>query len=162
MTAFVNQCHQIFYIDENKTFVEIYYSKYKEGKGYENLVDTFDTATTCDFNYNDKSLVRYERFLDTMVIKTIETIHKMVLIELDNVLLENKNINSLIRIMNSIKILDPTFSPPYINKKCSWQKKLVREICLDILPDVIKTSTNKFKLEKLFRTLQLIESKTIY
>ena len=64
--------------------------------------------------------------------------------------------------MNSIKILDPTFSPPYINKKCSWQKKLVREICLDILPDVIKTSTNKLKLEKLFRTLQLIESKTTY
>ena len=100
MTSFVDQCHQIFDIDENKTIVEIYYSKYKEGTGYENLVDTFGTVTTCDFNYNDKSLVRYERFLDTMVIKTLETIHKMVLIQLDNVLFENKNINSQVTMLS--------------------------------------------------------------
>jgi len=59
------------------------------------------------------------------------------------------------------KNLDPTFLPPIINKTCSWQKKLVKEICKDILPEVIETSTNQVTLDRLFRTLQLIESDTI-
>ena len=64
--------------------------------------------------------------------------------------------------MNSIKILDPTFIPPIINKTRSWQKKLVKEICMDILPSLIQTSKNQVTLDRLFRTLQLIESDTIY
>jgi len=83
------------------------------------------------------------------------------LIALDSALCENRNIHSLIRIMNSIKILDPTFVPPIINKTCSWQKKLVKNICMDILPNIIETSTNKVTLDRLFRTLQLIESDTL-
>lgn len=161
MTAFVKQCHQLYHIDKKCTITEIHYSKYIEGIGYEDKIDTFNTKTHCEFDYGSGS-VRYERFLDTMVVKTIETVRKMVLIALDNALCENRNIHSLIRIMNSIKILDPTFIPPVINKACSWQKKLVKEICMDILPSVIQTSTNQVSLDRLFRTLQLIESDTIY
>jgi len=157
MTAFLKHCHQLYDIDKNRMVTEIHYSKYIEGKGYEDMVDTFDTISKCEFNQT-KGSVRYERFLDTMVIKTIETTRKMVLIALDSALCENKNIHSLIRIMRSIQIIDPTFIPPNINKSCSWQKKLVRNICKDVFPEVIETSTNKFNLEKLFRTLQLIES----
>ena len=160
MTAFVKQCHQLYHIDKQCTITEIHYSKYTDGIGYEDKIDTFTTKTNCEFNYGMGS-VRYERFLDTMVVKTIETVRKMVLIALDNALCENRNIHSLIRIMNSIKILDPTFLPPIINKTCSWQKKLVKEICKDILPNVIETSTNQVTLDRLFRTLQLIESDTI-
>lgn len=160
MTSFVKQCYQLYHIDEKCTVTEIHYSKYTDGIGYEDKIDSFKTKTNCEFNYGMGS-VRYERFLDTMVVKTIETVRKMVLIALDNALCENKNIHSLIRIMNSIKILDPTFLPPIINKTCSWQKKLVKEICSDILPNVIETSTNQVTLDRLFRTLQLIESDTI-
>jgi len=160
MTAFVNQCYQIYDIDKMCPITEIHYSKYIDGVGYEDKIDTFMTKTTCEFIYG-KGSARYDRFLDTMVVKTIETVRKMALIALDNALCENRNIHSLIRIMNSIKILDPTFSPPIINKTCSWQKKLVKEICKDILPDVIETSTNQLTLDRLFRTLQLIESDTI-
>ena len=160
MTAFVKQCHQLYHIDKKCTVTEIYYSKYIDGIGYEDKIDTFTTKTNCVFDYG-KGSVRYERFLDTMVVKTIETIRKMVLIALDSALCENRNIHSLIRIMNSIKILDPTFVPPIINKTCSWQKKLVKEICKDILPSIIETSTNKASHVRLFRTLQLIESDTL-
>ena len=138
MTAFVKQCHQLYHVDEKCTVTEIHYSKYTDGIGYEDKIDSFTTKTNCEFNYGMGS-ARYERFLDTMVVKTIETVRKMVLIALDNALCENRNIHSLIRIMNSIKILDPTFLPPIINKTCSWQKKLVKEICKDILPEVIET-----------------------
>ena len=40
--------------------------------------------------------------------------------------------------------------------------KLVKEICMDVLPNVIQTSKNQVTLDRLFRTLQLIESDTIY
>ena len=101
--------------------------------------------------------MKYEDFLDIMIEKTIETMRKMVLIELDNVMLENKNINLFIRIMNTIKILDPTFIPPVINKMCSWQKRYVIETCKKTLPQIIKTSTSKYRLNKMFKILKLIE-----
>jgi len=74
---------------------EIHYSKYTDGIGYEDKIDSFKTKTNCEFNYGMVS-VRYERFLDTTVVKTIETMRKMVLIALDNALCENRNIHSLI------------------------------------------------------------------
>ena len=161
MTAFVQQCHQLYHIDKKRIVTEILYSKYKEGTGYETILDTFDTTTECEFNQGVRC-VRYDRFLDTMITKTIETRRKMVLIALDNALCENKNIHSLIRIMNSIKILDRTFIPPLINKTSSWQKKLVKDICANTLPRIVETSTSDSRLEKIFRTLQLIESDTIH
>lgn len=161
MTAFVKQCHQLYHIDKKRIITEILYLKYKEGTGYETIIDTFDTTTYCEFNQGVRC-VRYDRFLDTMINKTIETRRKMVLIALDNALCENKNIHSLIRIMNSIKILDRTFIPPLINKMCSWQKKLVKDICTNTLPLIVETSTSDSRLEKIFRTLQLIESDTIH
>ena len=63
--------------------------------------------------------------------------------------------------MNSVKIIDPTFSPPYINKSCSWQKRMVRDFCSITLPKVINTCTNDTKLELMFKVLQLIESESI-
>ena len=78
MTAFVKQCHQLYHIDKQCTITEIHYSKYTDGIGYEDKIDTFTTKTNCEFNYGMGS-ARYERFLDTMVVKTIETVRKMVL-----------------------------------------------------------------------------------
>ena len=47
MTAFVKQCHQLYHIDKKRIITEILYSKYKEGTGYETIIDTFDTTTEC-------------------------------------------------------------------------------------------------------------------
>ena len=76
----------------------------------------------------------------------------------ENVLLENKNVHSLIRIMNTVKILDSTFVPPFINVTCSWQKRMVKEFCLLTFPKVIESSVSDHKLDLTFRVLQLIES----
>ena len=136
--------------------------KYIAGEGYR---DNFDIIETCPIGtwghiHAAYDSLRYEQFLDTMVHKTIETRRKMALIALENALCENKNIRSLVRIMHSVKILDPTFTPPIINMICSWQKRLVYEICMNELPKVINTSTNEFRLERFFRTMQLIETET--
>src|SRR6056300_858948 len=160
MACFVISCKQLINVDTNEDLVEVKYNKYIEGFGYETFTDYFNTELRGNFYISSRSL-RYEKFLDTMVNKTIETRRRMVLIQLENVLLENKNVHSLIRLMNSVKIVDPTFRPPYINKSCSWQKRMVRDFCLTTLPKVIETCTNDNKLETLFNVLKLIESELI-
>ena len=136
--------------------------KYISGEGDRDNVEMIETELVGSWEQINATYdsLRYEQFLDTMVHKTIETRRKMALIALDNALCENKNIRSLVRIMHSVKILDPTFTPPIINMICSWQKKLVYEICVNELPRVINTSTNEFRLERFFRTMQLIETET--
>jgi hypothetical protein len=100
--------------------------------------------------------------LDTMVHKTTETRRKMALVELESVLCENNNTRSIVRTMNAIKILDPTFSPPVINMRCSWQKRFIKDICTQQMPEIINTCTSDLRLEKLFRVLQLIEAESLH
>ena len=165
MTTFLKKAKQIIQVDENETIVEIEYDKYLEGFGFEMFTDYFKTTLSGTSNYfsvsndnNEQKPIRYEQFLDTMVNKTTDTRRRMVSVQLENVLFENKNTHSLIRIMNTVKILDPTFIPPYINVTCSWQKRMVREFCLTTFPKVIHSCTSDHRLDLTFRVLQLIES----
>ena len=160
MPSFVKEAHVFRDNLTGKQCVEIKYTRYIEGQGYCNFAECFVAGPIGGW-YDIKSSresMRYEKFLDTMVEKTIETRRVMALIELENVLCENKNINSLLRIMNSVKILDPTFIPPIINFRCSWQKKLVKSMCNRTLPRVIENCTNEKRLDTFFIVMQLIES----
>ena len=166
MTSFVRSAKELFNIENNQNEIEIKYDRYLEGFGFEKFKDHFATSLLGSSGIysvpNNKKSIRYEQFLDTMVHKTTETIRKSVLVQLETVMVENKNIYSLIRIMNAVKIIDPTFIPPLINVTCSWQKRMVKEFCLTTFPNIIETTTNSFRLQRLFRVLQLIEEDTRY
>ena len=160
MPSFVKEAHVFHNTSTDKQCVEIKYTRYVSGQGYVNFTDCFEARAVggwADIK-SSRECMRYEQFLDTMVEKTIETLRVMALIELENVIVENKNIFSLLRVLNSLKILDPTFTPPYINTKCSWQKEFVKNICLETIPDVIKKCNNAKRLEKFFIVQRLIES----
>jgi len=164
MTSFVKSARVAHDVDQDTQIIEINYVKYTNGIGYENKQDIFETSpigTWTEIQSISDSL-RYEQFLDTMVQKTTETRRKMALVELESVLCENNNTRSIIRTMNAIKILDPTFSPPVINMKCSWQKKFVKDMCIHQMPEIIKSCTSELRLEKLFRVLQLIEAESLH
>lgn len=164
MTSFVKSARVAHDVETDTQIIEINYVKYTNGIGYENKQDTFETTpigTWSEIQSISDSL-RYEQFLDTMVQKTTETRRKMALVELESVLCENNNTRSIIRTMNAIKILDPTFSPPVINMKCSWQKKFVKDMCIHQMPEIIKSCTSELRLEKLFRVLQLIEAESLH
>jgi len=141
-------------------YVELKYTRYIEGEGYVDFAECFDAKPIGGWTdiKSSKESMRYELFLDAMVEKTIITRRVMALIELDNILCENKNIHSLLRIMNTVKILDPTFTTPYINTTCGWQKRLVKSICLNTLPQVIEHCTNEKSLERMFNVMRVIES----
>ena len=161
MTSFLKRARQFINVENNQCEIEINYDKYIDGFGYEKFKDSFVTSLISSSNIyhieGNKKSIRYEQFLDTMVIKTTETLRRSVLVQLDNVMCLNINIYSLIRIMNTVKIIDPTFIPPIINVTCSWQKRMVREFCLTTLPIIVNDATNQYKLQRLFRVLQLIE-----
>jgi hypothetical protein len=164
MSSFVKSALVLHDIDKNSDIIEIDFVRYKAGVGYEHVREHLNTKPIGDWK-NIKVVtetLRYEQFLDTMIQKTTEVRRKMALVELESVLCENNNTRSIVRIMNAIKILDPTFSPPVINMKCSWQKNLIKSICVDQLPRIIETSINDARLEKFFRVLQLIEAEPLH
>lgn len=159
MPSFVKSARITHDVETNTPLVEINYTKYKDGEGYLDFSDCFTTTPYGGWTHIDSrhESLRYEMFLETMVQRTIETVRQSVSIELDNVLCHNENIRSLVRVMNSIKILDPTFIPPIINFNCSWQKNLVKSIVKEVFPHIIETCNNFTRLEKLFNVLKLIE-----
>ena len=164
MTSFVKSALVTTDIETGKTLVQIDYVKYTNGIGYENkqdLIETTPIGTWTEIKSISDTL-RYEQFLDTMVHKTTETRRKMALVELESVLCENNNTRSIVRTMNAIKILDPTFSPPVINMRCSWQKRFIKDMCTQHMPEIINTRTSDLRLEKLFRVLQLIEAESLH
>jgi len=160
MTSLLKSAHVVHDVDENKTFIEIMYSKYVPDEGYKTFVDYLNAQPIGDWTkiVSKKETVRYEKFLDTMIEKNLETRQKMALIMLENVTGDMfVDIKTQIRIMNTIKILDPTFEPPFVNRRCSWQKQFVRDFCQDILPDVVERCTNEKRLDRFFSVLRLIE-----
>lgn len=164
MTSFVKSALVTTDIETGKTLVQIDYVKYTNGIGYENKQDLLETTPIGTWTEikSISNTLRYEQFLDTMVHKTTETRRKMALVELESVLCENNNTRSIVRTMNAIKILDPTFSPPVINMRCSWQKRFIKDMCTQQMPEIINTCTSDLKLEKLFRVLQLIEAESLH
>jgi hypothetical protein len=160
MTSLLKSAHVVHDVDENKTFIEIMYSKYVPDEGYKTFVDYLNAQPIGDWTkiVSKKETVRYEKFLDTMIEKNLETRQKMALIMLENITGDMFiDIKTQIRIMNTIKILDPTFDPPFVNRRCSWQKQFVRDFCKDILPDVVERCTNEKRLDRFFSVLRLIE-----
>lgn len=140
--------------------VETSYNRYLPGKGYELFKDTFITTPTCDW-IEIKSLkekIPYENFLNTMVTKNQEVYQTMCKTVVNNILMGSPSKKQLMRMMRSMKILDNTFEPPYINLNCRWQCDFMTHMCEETLSSLIEETHNQKNLKKLFNVLKLIES----
>ena len=94
--------------------------------------------------------LRLYKFLDTMVVPSVETRRLQAMFVVDEILAYEIDINIKISLMNAIKILDKTFTPPYINKRCGWQKELVDTITGNYSRYVIQTCKNEINLKRFF------------
>ena len=101
-----------------------------------------------DFEGDD---CRYASFLNTMVYKNIDVYRKMASLLLDEILDVPRA--HRIQLLNAMKILDPTFTPPWINVHSSWQQKLA-EATVNRTFDIIRTSYSERKLERDITVLQ--------
>jgi len=159
MSSFLKRALVVHDIESDLAYVEINYLKYVPGRGYIDFVDYINTKPRGDWTeiVSRKQSIQYESFLETMVEPTHETRVKMATIALENILYGIADIKTYIRVMNAVKIIDPTFTPPFINKKSAWQRKYAEDFCREVLPDVIERTMSTKNLLRLFNVLKLIE-----
>ena len=161
MTSFLKSAKSVYDVESELQYVEIVYEKYVPGKGYDTYVDYINTEPLADWITltSKKQSIPYEKFLDTMVEKTLEVRQKMAELALENILAEKRDIHTTIRVAHASTILDPTFQPPWINIKSAWQREYIEKFCEDTLADLIHHSLNESRLEYFFNVLRNIESK---
>jgi len=135
-------------------FVEVEYTKYIPGENrYETFVDYFRTNPLGDWVEitSLKQNIPLEKFLDTMVERTAEVLHKMCEVAVEDV-------ECSTRLMYASKILDPTFIPPVLNMKSSWQRRHMIDFCMETIPEIIYHCTDERRLEKFYHVVKLISS----
>ena len=121
MACYVREALYTYNIDEGEHIVEVVYDKFSPGIGVMTHREWFyDTAPTGNWTriLFESNQTKYECFLDCMVKKNLHTRRRLCRLVIDNHDIVIPTYNDKIRLMNAIKILDPTFEPPLINRKC--------------------------------------------
>ena len=159
MTSFLKSAKSVFDIESDLAYVEIVYDRYKKGKGYETYTDYINTEPLADWTYleSEKRSIPYEKFLDTMVEKSLEVRQRMAELALENILSYDRDDRTYIRIVHAMKILDPTFQPPRIKMESAWQMEIIKKLCKKYAPHAIQTCTKKSRLEYFFNVLRIVE-----
>ena len=156
MTSHVEFAHYDDYFKQ----VEVHYVVTHVGLVQNKRTDFFDTKPNGDWktiNFQPDKAPLYSEFLNTMVLRTVEVVRKMNLVELDSLLEAGQN-NTILQceLMANIRVLDSTFDPPVINVSCRWQRELVYDIVSTHFRVVISTCKNLTNLFYLFMSLRTL------
>jgi hypothetical protein len=157
MSAYMCNATYTFDVNSQTDTVKMEYTVYQPGIGWKRHIDyvnTYPEAEWTELNFTATSSVKYIDFLNTMVYKNLEVARKIAKLSVDNVATSDPR--KLIRIMNAIKVLDPTFTPPIINTDCTWQTELLEHRAMSTSYRIIATCKNKKRLQRYFRVLQLV------
>jgi hypothetical protein len=159
MTSFIKSAKSVHDVESDLAYVEIVYERYVKGKGYSTYTDYINTEPLADWTYleSEKQSILYEKFLDSMVKKTLEVRQRMAELVLENILSYEQSDRVYVRIAHAIKILDPTFQPPRVNMESAWQMELIKKLCKKYAPYAIQHCTKKSRLEYFFNVLRIIE-----
>jgi|TARA_R110000822_G_scaffold780_3_gene3506 hypothetical protein len=160
MTSFLKTAKAVYDVESELNYVAITYERFVKGKGYETYIDYINTMPLANWTVlNSKThSIPYEKFLDVMCEKTLEVHQKLAELALENIMADKKSIHTYIRTTHASKILDPTFQPPWINRKSAWQREFIKKFCRETLPDLIERCEDKSRLEYFFNVLRNIDS----
>jgi len=151
--AFLKSAVFITDVEEACNYVEVEYTKYVVGENrYETFVDYFNTTPAGDWVEitSLKQNILLEKFLDTMLVKNTEVLQKMCELVLDKAQCST-------RLMYTSKILAPSFIPPVVDLRFSWQRTLVDDFCMEVLPEIVYHCNDDRRLEKFFNVVRLIQ-----
>jgi hypothetical protein len=160
MTAFVHSAKYMHEVESGLDYVEISYTRYvKSEREYVEYTEYLNTRPVgewveiCSLRRN----IPYEKFLDCMVEKTLEVRQRIVQMTL-RTLLDEKGDDSrtIIRAMHSMKVLDRTFTPPYVNRRSPWQMDLAKHMCESVFHDLIEECLDEDALDRLYLILRLL------
>jgi hypothetical protein len=139
MPSFIRDATHVHDIDADLDYVEITYKK--QNRTYTDYINTEPlgwTRISCTANYY--------RFLDAMVVKTVEVLQRMAELALEDILHDEHEPRLWIRLMHAVRILDPTFQPPRIDMESAWQVEFIAESCKKYIPSAIYTCISKKRL----------------
>jgi hypothetical protein len=69
---------------------------------------------------------------------------------------ESTSDRRLLKVLDALTILDPTFEPPVFNMDAKWQMELLRKMALDTSLRVITTCRNATRLKRYSKKLQTL------
>lgn len=159
MGCYIREARYTYSVEDREHVVEISYDKFIPGIGIKSHREWFyDTAPAGNWTHLvfEPHQTMYECFLDCMVKKTLDIRRRLCRLALDNHDTVVPVFKTKIRLMNALKILDPTFEPPIINRKCGWQNELLIEIYGNTSMRVIATCLNEYRLARYFSVVRTI------
>ena len=154
MTSFLKSAKAVHDIESDLAYIEIQYDK-----GYKTFMDYINAEPLGDWLHiqSEERDIRYDKFLETMVSKTLEVQQRLAELALDNVIMTDQDDRTYIRIAHAVKILDPTFQPPRVNMESAWQMEFIKKFCKKSLPEAIQTCTNVSRLTHFFNILCVLQ-----
>lgn len=159
MTSFLKSAVSVYDVESDLSYVEIVYERYTKEYGYTTYTDYINTEPLGDWNYiqSKKMSIQYDKFLDTMVKKTLEVRHRLAELMIENIFTYDQDNSVYVRITHAAKILDPTFQPPYVNMDSGWQMDFIKKFCKKHLTHAIHECKSLSRLAYFFRVLRIIE-----
>lgn len=117
---------------------------------YTQYIYSVPLGTWTSLNFGTRSMVDQYKFMDTMIYKTSDVLRRMARLKLDQFLWETSiDVSGMIKVMNAMVILDPTFSTPWINIRSKWQRGLLHHIAYTESYNLIDTvQPNKHRFER--------------
>ncbi len=154
MTSFLKSAKAVHDVESDLAYIEIQYDK-----DYKTFMDYINAEPLGDWLHiqSEERDIRYDKFLETMVSKTLEVRQRLSELALDNVLVTDQDDRTYIRIAHAVKILDPTFQPPRVNMESAWQMEFIKKFCKKSLPEAIQTCMSVSRLTHFFNILCVLQ-----
>lgn len=154
MTSFLKSAKAVHDVESDLAYIEIQYDK-----GYKTFTDYINAEPLGDWLHiqSEERDIRYDKFLETMVSKTLEVRQRLSELALDNVLVTDQDDRTYIRIAHAVKIIDPTFQPPRVNMESAWQMEFIKKFCKKSLPEAIQTCMSVSRLTHFFNILCVLQ-----
>ncbi len=154
MTSFVVSAKHVHDVESDLAYIEIVYER--KGLTFTDYL-TGEPHADWTFIQAKKRSIPYEKFLDTMVSKTLEVRQRMAELTLETILTLDRADSCYVRLAHAIKILDPMFQAPRIRMGSMWQMEFIKKFCKKEIPNAIQACTKNGRLDYFMNVLKRIE-----
>ena len=150
---------RVYDIESDLDYVEVVYKTWSKKKHeYTTFTDYLNTQPLGDWT-RIKCKADYYKFLDAMVVKTVEVRQRMAELQLEHTLYTgSQEPRFYVRLINATKILDPTFQPPRIDMGCDWQGDFITKFCKKSIPAAVQGCISKKRLEYFTSVMRTLTS----
>ena len=140
---------------EDDECIAVYHKKYvNDVIGWARFTDyiySTPRGNWIDIRYSKIDDMEYRTFLETMVTNNVYVARKLA--KLASVCDDSWDDRDKIESMHAIRILDPTFTPPYIILKCTWQRNLLDDLIGRVVHEIIGKCRNKKRLDRYYEVM---------